>query len=98
MKQAKMATQLTQLSRLQAMANPARLEIIALIEDREFTAGDIAHQLEKSQPLTAYHLAILVADGLLLQRKAGRYRYYRLASVDVSILSAAVSRLLGEKL
>ena len=55
MKQVKIAPKLT---RLQAMANPARLEIIALIEDRELTAGDIAHQLEKSQPLTAYHLAI----------------------------------------
>lgn len=84
------------ITRMQAIANPARLEIMALIENREFTAGDIAYQLEKSQSLTAYHLGILVVTGLLVRRSVGRYRYYRLASVDVSILAATVNRLVGK--
>lgn len=95
-KQVKHVPAAVRTTRLQAIANPSRLEIMALIEDREFTAGDVAYQLEKSQPLTAYHLGILVATGLLVRRRVGRYRYYRLASVDVSILAAAVSRLVGE--
>lgn len=95
-KQSKHVSAAAGITRLQAISNPSRLEIIALIEDREFTAGDIASQLEKSQPLTAYHLGILVATGLLLRRRVGRYRYYRLASVDVSILATAISRLVGE--
>lgn len=86
----------TRATRLQAIANSARLEIMALIEDQEFTAGDIAHQLEKSQPLTAYHLGILVESGLVKRRTVGRHRFYCLASADVSILAATVNRLVGE--
>ena len=83
-------------SRLNAISDRSRLEIITIIEDREFTASDIAYHLEKSQSLTAYHLKILVAAGLLHRRSKGRFRYYRLASPDVSILSATVRRIIAE--
>lgn len=73
------------LARLQALceaiAHPARRQILLTIHLRggEITAGDIARRFEHAWPTTTRHINVLVEAGLLLQRAAGRERWYRIA-------------------
>jgi DNA-binding transcriptional ArsR family regulator len=64
-------------STLQALAEPRRREILALIRDRELSAGEIASGFEVTRPAISQHLGVLKEAGLVSERREGTRRFYR---------------------
>jgi DNA-binding transcriptional ArsR family regulator len=62
---------------LQALAEPRRREILALVRDRELTVGEIAAQFDVTRPAISQHLKVLRDAGLVVDRREGTRRYYR---------------------
>jgi DNA-binding transcriptional ArsR family regulator len=57
--------------------------LVALLDGRERSAGELADAAELSAPATSLHLAKLCQGGLLLVTQRGRHRCYRLAGSEV---------------
>jgi len=64
---------------LQAIAEPRRREILALVWQREMRAGEIAARFEGevSRPAISQHLKVLRDAGLVAERREGTRRIYR---------------------
>jgi len=62
---------------LQALAEPRRRQILALIRDRELPAGAIAERFAVTRPAISQHLGVLRAAGLVTERRDGTRRLYR---------------------
>jgi len=75
-------------SALQALADPRRREILALVRDRELPAGEIAARFDVSRPAISQHLAVLRAAGLVSERRDGTRRLYRARPTGASELRA----------
>ena len=60
-----------------AIAEPRRREILALVRDRELSAGEIASRFEITRPAVSQHLGVLRDAGLLHERRDGTRRLYR---------------------
>ncbi|GAA2684988.1 MULTISPECIES: helix-turn-helix transcriptional regulator [Actinosynnema] len=57
---------------------------LALLDGRAWTAGELARAAGISASTASEHLARLVAGGLLVERRQGRWRYLRLADASVA--------------
>lgn len=67
------------------MGEPTRSAmLLALLDGRALPATELARAAHLSLPATSLHLAKLVQGGLLVVRREGRHRYYRLASEEVA--------------
>lgn len=63
------------------VGNPARANVLmALLDGRALTAGELAYAAGVSPQTTSGHLAKMIDARLLLLAKQGRHVYYRLAS------------------
>ena len=60
-----------------AIAEPRRRRILAMVRDRELSAGEIAAGFEISRPAVSQHLKVLREAGLLRERRQGTSRLYR---------------------
>ena len=60
----------------QVLAEPRRRELLGLLTDEERTAGDIAARFEVSRQAISQHLRILLAAGLIQERRDGARRWY----------------------
>jgi DNA-binding transcriptional ArsR family regulator len=60
-----------------AIAEPSRRRILAMVRDREMSAGEIASHFDVSRPAVSQHLAVLRGAGLLSERRRGPSRLYR---------------------
>lgn len=60
----------------QVLAEPRRRELLALLTDEERTAGDIAARFEVTRQAISQHLRILLAAGLIQERRDGARRWY----------------------
>jgi DNA-binding transcriptional ArsR family regulator len=60
-----------------AIAEPRRRQILALVRERELSAGEIAANFEVSRPAVSQHLRVLRGAGLLSERRQGTSRLYR---------------------
>src|SRR3984957_9204992 len=58
--------------------------LVALLDGRARTAGELAMQGNTPPRSASGHLAKLTAGGLLAVRSQGRHRYYQLANADVA--------------
>ena len=65
--------------RFQALADPTRLRIIALLRIMELSVGELAQVLGQSQPRVSRHLKILADAGVLERRKEGSWVFLTLA-------------------
>lgn len=66
------------------IADPGRAAmLLALLDGRALTAGELARAAEVSAQSASGHLAKLVAGGLVLVHPQGRHRYYRMAGPEV---------------
>jgi DNA-binding transcriptional ArsR family regulator len=65
--------------RLRALADPLRLEVMALLRDGERTIGELATALGASQPTVTRQIDRLEASGWVARRRAGARVYVRLA-------------------
>jgi DNA-binding transcriptional ArsR family regulator len=61
----------------QVLAESRRREVLALLADQERTAGDIAARFDVTRQAVSQHLRILLAAGLIRERREGTRRWYR---------------------
>jgi DNA-binding transcriptional ArsR family regulator len=61
----------------QVLAEPRRRDVLALLADRERTAGDIAARFDVTRQAISQHLRILHRAGLIEERREGTRRWYR---------------------
>lgn len=77
----------------QALADPTRLRILALLRTMELSIGEIAQVLGQSQPRVSRHVKILVNAGLAERRKEGSWVFLTLGPPDdLAPLLAAIDR------
>lgn len=60
-----------------ALADPTRLAVFERLAQGEVPVKELTRGLGVSQPAVSQHLAALRAAGLVLERKDGRFVYYR---------------------
>lgn len=70
--------------------------LIALLQGRALTAGELANNANISPQTASSHLNKLMVGGLIVVEVQGRHRYYRLASIEVAHILEALA-LLGPK-
>ena len=68
----------------QALADPTRLRILALLRVMELSVGELAHVLGQSQPRVSRHLKILADAGLVERRKEGSWVFLTLTDAQGS--------------
>jgi uncharacterized protein YndB with AHSA1/START domain/DNA-binding transcriptional ArsR family regulator len=73
-----------------ALTSPIRREILALIWDRDVTAGDIAAAFVVTKPTISQHLAVLRDAGLVITTAVGTSRLYRARQESLRGLRAAL--------
>lgn len=62
----------------QAIADPTRRTILALLATQSLSAGAIAANFDSARPTVSRHLQVLTECGLLNPRQEGREIYYHL--------------------
>ena len=60
----------------QVLAEPRRRALLTLLADEERTAGDIAAHFDVTRQAISQHLRILLAAGLIVERREGARRWY----------------------
>ena len=68
--------------RFQALADPTRLRIVALLRAMELSVGELAQVLGQSQPRVSRHLKILADADVLERRKEGSWVFLTLADAE----------------
>jgi ArsR family transcriptional regulator len=75
---------------LKALADPARLRLLSLIQsapDGEASVSDLTAPIGLSQPTVSHHLRILTEAGMLERDKRGVWAYYRLVPSTISAIA-----------
>ncbi len=67
------------MSRFQALAEPSRFRILALLTVMELAVGELAQVLGQSQPRVSHHVRVLDEAGLVERRKEGSFVYLALS-------------------
>lgn len=67
-----------------AFADESRLRALGLLEPGELCLCQLIEIIGLAPSTMSKHMGVLVDAGLVEQRKAGRWRYYRLAGPDSS--------------
>jgi ubiquinone/menaquinone biosynthesis C-methylase UbiE/DNA-binding transcriptional ArsR family regulator len=68
--------------RFQALADPTRLRMLALLKVMELSVGELAQVLAQSQPRVSRHLKLLCDVGLVERRKEGSWVFLTLADAQ----------------
>src|SRR5215212_11917854 len=68
--------------RIQGLADPTRLRILALLRIMELSVGELAQILGQSQPRVSRHLQLLSDAGVLERRKEGSWVFLTLTDAD----------------
>lgn len=75
---------------LKALADPARLRLLSLIQtspEGEACVCDLTEPVGLSQPTVSHHLRILTEAGLLEREKRGVWAYYRLVPTAIGTVA-----------
>jgi DNA-binding transcriptional ArsR family regulator len=84
---------------LDAVSEPRRREILARLADLgEAPVGVIAETLDISRPAVSQHLKVLKETGIVVDRRSGRERLYRLSPDGLSRARAAIEVFLINEL
>jgi ubiquinone/menaquinone biosynthesis C-methylase UbiE len=67
---------------LQALADPTRLRILALLRRMELSVGELAVLLDQSQPRVSRHVRILADAGVIDRRREGSWVFLTVAADD----------------
>lgn len=78
---------------LGAIAEPKRRAILQLVANEELAAGEIAARFSVTRPAISQHLTLLKAAGLLMERREGTRRLYRLRTEGLVELRAFLDEL-----
>jgi ArsR family transcriptional regulator, arsenate/arsenite/antimonite-responsive transcriptional repressor len=74
-----------------ALADPTRRRVLALLRDRDMTAGELAAQFDLSWPTMSGHFNVLREADLIDADKTGTTITYRL---NISVLEEALAALM----
>src|SRR3990170_9013467 len=66
----------------QAVSDPTRLRIVALLARMELSVGELAHLMEQSQPRVSRHVRILADAGIVERRKEGSWVFLAMADAE----------------
>ncbi|MEM9557768.1 MAG: metalloregulator ArsR/SmtB family transcription factor [Acidobacteriota bacterium] len=61
-----------------ALADGTRQEILQLLEDQQYTVGEIVSKFDLSQPTISRHLSVLKEADLVVDQRRGQNVIYRL--------------------
>ncbi|TQV89427.1 ArsR/SmtB family transcription factor [Aliikangiella coralliicola] len=78
-----MARTRTTFDSFNAIAEPKRRELIEALVGKELTVSQIVETLGWSQPMVSKHLSVLKQVNLVLERKEGRFRVYRVNAAQL---------------
>lgn len=73
-------------SYFQALAEPARLQLLNLLRAQERNVGELAELTGYSAANVSRHLALLTQHGLLAREARGNSAYYRIADKSIYAL------------
>jgi ArsR family transcriptional regulator len=79
---------------LKAVADPARLQILALLRSKpncEACVCDVTDALGLAQPTVSHHLKVLVGAGLVSTEKRGYWTWYRVLPTRLTELSMVLA-------
>lgn len=76
---------------LKVIADDNRLHLLSKMSEREWTATELAEQLNIADSTTSYHLGKLHGVGLARLRMAGNFRHYSLNTKRVAQLKAYIN-------
>jgi hypothetical protein len=63
---------------LKVLADESRLDLVRILNEGEYTVGDLARMVKLGEPTVSHHLTRLRAASLVSLRMAGNQRYYRI--------------------
>ena len=78
---------------MEAIASPRRRQILRLVWDAERSAGEIAAASDVSWPAVSQNLRLLKTSGLLIERREGTHRYYRVDRRALGPLEAILRQM-----
>jgi ubiquinone/menaquinone biosynthesis C-methylase UbiE/DNA-binding transcriptional ArsR family regulator len=70
------------LAALEALGEPTRLRLAALLNEAELTVNELTTILGQSQPRVSRHLKLLVDAGLVERHREGAWAFFRLQEAD----------------
>jgi DNA-binding transcriptional ArsR family regulator len=79
----------------EALGDPTRRQILALLADQEQSVQEIARQLPISRPAVSRHLRLLKDAGLVAERPQGTRRIYRVRRDGVDAVQAYLAEVWG---
>jgi DNA-binding transcriptional ArsR family regulator len=85
-------------ARFKVLGEPARLEILALLQKGEKSVTEIVEGTGRSQPNVSQHLSQLARGGLVKSRRDGTRVLYRISDPFVVELCRVVCSSIEEKL
>ena len=71
---------------IEALGDTTRRAIFERLAEGPFAVGELARNLPVSRPAVSQHLRVLKDAGLVLDRKAGNRRLYRLNAAGIEAL------------
>jgi ArsR family transcriptional regulator len=77
-----------------ALANPARIRVLEVLSDGEFSVGEIQSQIGIESSHLSQQLGVLRRAGLVESRKEGSQVFYSLADPQLIELLAVAKRVL----
>jgi DNA-binding transcriptional ArsR family regulator len=82
----------------EALVEPRRREILALIREEELPAGEIAGHFEVTRSAISQHLRVLREAGLVSERRDGTRRLYRARPEGLAAVRAFVDDFWTDRL
>jgi DNA-binding transcriptional ArsR family regulator len=83
---------------LTALGDPTRRAIFERLADQPLAVGQLAGELPVSRPAVSQHLKVLKDAGLVVDRRAGTRRIYRIDPDGVDALRAYLDRFWSKTL
>jgi len=81
------------LETLKAVADESRLLILRLLNEREYTVGDLASEIKLGEPTVSHHLAKLRKSGLVTLRMSGNQHFYSVHILGLTRFKRLVSEI-----
>lgn len=81
-----------------ALANPIRIEIIDVLNDKELTFGEIQETTGVMKSNLSQHLSLMVSNGILIQHKEGLNVFFKLSGPKIGIACRLMREVLIENM
>jgi len=81
-----------------ALANPIRIEIIDVLNDKELTFGELQNETGVLKSNLSQHLSLMVSNEILVQRKEGLNVYFKLSTDRITTACRIMREVLIDNL